>query len=250
MAKSGMKNGNVISSPISIHEYSIKYQFWVIFRFLILKWITGYESFSVFCSFILRGKTGKNSLSIFQLLTSTSEVRWPKHTRTEEINMRVSHKMIRAMAKQMYGTVSDSRDEEFAVNAGWLHRFLRHNNSTCRKGTTLAQQDSDGNGGSFYCTESLESVKMILSKDSLTESFSALQLPQLISSQRIRHSVNNSALRFMFTYQGTVCSGTIVHNHLWEMQCCSEWYTSGASLDQLLYQGTAGAQIINLLNFF
>ena len=38
--------------------------------------------------------------------------------------------------------------------------------------------------------------KMICSKDSFTESFSALQLPELISNQTIRHSVNNSALRF------------------------------------------------------
>ena len=44
---------------------------------------------------------------------------------------RVSRKMIRAMAKQMYSTVSDSRDEEFAASAGWLTCFLRHNNFTC-----------------------------------------------------------------------------------------------------------------------
>ena len=31
---------------------------------------------------------------------------------------RVSCKMIRAMEKQMYATVSDSRDEEFAASAG------------------------------------------------------------------------------------------------------------------------------------
>ena len=43
---------------------------------------------------------------------------------------RVSRKMIRAMAKQMYATVSDSGDEEFAVSAGWLNRFLRCNNFT------------------------------------------------------------------------------------------------------------------------
>ena len=68
-------------------------------------------------------------------------------------------------------------------------------------------------------------IKMIRSKDLFTELFSALQLPELISSQTICHSVNNSALRFTFTYWGTVRSGTIVHNHSREMQCCSEWYT-------------------------
>ena len=46
---------------------------------------------------------------------------------------RVSRKMIRAMEKQMSATVSDSRDEEFAASAGWLNRFLRCNNFTCRR---------------------------------------------------------------------------------------------------------------------
>ena len=31
-------------------------------------------------------------------------------------HLRVSRKMIRVMVKQMYATVSDSRDEEFATN--------------------------------------------------------------------------------------------------------------------------------------
>ncbi|KAL7382466.1 hypothetical protein ABVT39_022965 [Epinephelus coioides] len=55
---------------------------------------------------------------------------------------RVSRKMIRAMAKQMYATVSDSRDEEFAASAGWLNRFLCRNNFTCRRRTTMAQKDA------------------------------------------------------------------------------------------------------------
>ena len=45
---------------------------------------------------------------------------------------RVSCKMIKAMAKQMYATVSDSRDKEFAVSAGWINRFLCRSNLTCR----------------------------------------------------------------------------------------------------------------------
>ena len=48
---------------------------------------------------------------------------------------RVSRKMIRAMAKQMYATVSDSRGQEFAMSSGWLHRFLHCNNFTCRRRT-------------------------------------------------------------------------------------------------------------------
>ena len=66
---------------------------------------------------------------------------------------------------------------------------------------------------------------MICSKDSFTESFSAVQLPELINSQTIHLSVHDSALRFTFTYWGTVRSRTIVHNHSWETQRCSEWYT-------------------------
>ena len=57
---------------------------------------------------------------------------------------------------------------------------------------------------------------MIHSKDLFTKSFSALQLPELISSQTICHSVHDSALRFIFTYWGTVRSRTIVHNHFRE----------------------------------
>ena len=55
---------------------------------------------------------------------------------------KVSHKMIRAKAKEMYATVSHSRGEEFAVSVGWLNRFLRHNNFTSRRCTTIAQRDA------------------------------------------------------------------------------------------------------------
>ena len=48
---------------------------------------------------------------------------------------RVSRKMIRAMAKQMNATVSDSRDEEFAASAGWLNHFLHRNNFTIELNT-------------------------------------------------------------------------------------------------------------------
>ena len=55
---------------------------------------------------------------------------------------RVSRKMIRTMAKKMYATVSDSRDEEFAASAGWLNRFLPRNNFTGRRHTASAQDDA------------------------------------------------------------------------------------------------------------
>ena len=69
---------------------------------------------------------------------------WWKNKTKLEINMqgwviskqarheRVSCKMFRAMEKPMSATVSDSRDEEFAVSAGWLNHFLRCNNLTHR----------------------------------------------------------------------------------------------------------------------
>ena len=60
---------------------------------------------------------------------------------------------------------------------------------------------------------------MIHSKDSFTESFSSLQLPELINSQTIRHSAHDSALRFTFTHWGTVRSGTIVHNQRRSSTC-------------------------------
>ena len=50
--------------------------------------------------------------------------------------------MIKAMVKQMNATVSDSRDEEFAASAGWVNCFLRRNNFTCRRCTTIAQKDA------------------------------------------------------------------------------------------------------------
>ena len=46
---------------------------------------------------------------------------------------RVSRKMIRAMEKQMYTTVSDSRDEEFATSTSWINRFLRCTNFLGRR---------------------------------------------------------------------------------------------------------------------
>ena len=42
----------------------------------------------------------------------------------------------------MCATVSDSRDEEFAVSAGRLNSFLRRNNFTCRRRTTTAKKEA------------------------------------------------------------------------------------------------------------
>ncbi|CAJ1059666.1 Pogo transposable element with KRAB domain [Xyrichtys novacula] len=50
--------------------------------------------------------------------------------------------MIRAKAKEMFATVSDSSDERFSASAGWLNPFLRRNNFTCRRRITIAQKDT------------------------------------------------------------------------------------------------------------
>ena len=68
-----------------------------------------------------------------------------KTTEEPEINMRgwviskrarherVSRKIIRVMEKQMSASMSDSRDEELSVSAGWLNRLLHRNNFNCRR---------------------------------------------------------------------------------------------------------------------
>uniref|UniRef100_A0A672HC15 HTH CENPB-type domain-containing protein n=1 Tax=Salarias fasciatus TaxID=181472 RepID=A0A672HC15_SALFA len=55
---------------------------------------------------------------------------------------RVTRKMIRVKAKEIFTTVSDSSDERFSASAGWLDRFLHRNNFTCRRRTTIAQKDA------------------------------------------------------------------------------------------------------------
>ena len=55
---------------------------------------------------------------------------WSPRLCKRERPERASRKMIRATVKQMYATVSDSRDEEFATSAGWLNCFLCRNNFT------------------------------------------------------------------------------------------------------------------------
>ncbi|GAA6077977.1 zinc finger protein 540-like [Tachysurus ichikawai] len=59
-------------------------------------------------------------------------------------HLRVSRKMIRAKAKEVYATVSDGRDEEsFTASAGWLDKFLKRNDFSVRRRTTVvAQKDA------------------------------------------------------------------------------------------------------------
>uniref|UniRef100_A0AAY5KSE5 HTH CENPB-type domain-containing protein n=1 Tax=Esox lucius TaxID=8010 RepID=A0AAY5KSE5_ESOLU len=52
-------------------------------------------------------------------------------------HLRVSRKMIRAKAKEVYATVSDGRDEDrFTASAGWLDKFLKRNDFSVRRRTT------------------------------------------------------------------------------------------------------------------
>ncbi|XP_076137520.1 uncharacterized protein LOC143120928 isoform X1 [Alosa pseudoharengus] len=58
-------------------------------------------------------------------------------------HLRVTHKMIRTKAKELYATVSDCMDgESFAASAGWLHRFLKRHAPSVRGRTTVDQKDA------------------------------------------------------------------------------------------------------------
>ncbi|XP_041959948.1 uncharacterized protein LOC121718798 isoform X4 [Alosa sapidissima] len=58
-------------------------------------------------------------------------------------HLRLSHKMIRTKAKEMYATVSDCMDgESFAASAGWLDRFLKRHDLSVRGRTTVDQKDA------------------------------------------------------------------------------------------------------------
>ncbi|CAJ1086716.1 transcriptional regulator Kaiso isoform X1 [Xyrichtys novacula] len=58
-------------------------------------------------------------------------------------NLRVSRKMIRVKAKEMYAVADDKRDGgAFEASVSWLFRFLRRNNFSLRTKTTVAQRDA------------------------------------------------------------------------------------------------------------
>lgn len=64
-------------------------------------------------------------------------VAWIFHKRAK--HQRVSRKMIRLMAKEIYQTVADNK-KPFAASVGWLNRFLKRNEFSVRRRTTLSQK--------------------------------------------------------------------------------------------------------------
>ena len=68
-------------------------------------------------------------------------VQWIHHMRGR--NLRVSRKMIRLKAKELYSMASDKRDGKvLRATVGWLYRFLRRNNFSLRRKTTVAQKEA------------------------------------------------------------------------------------------------------------
>ncbi|KAJ8397484.1 hypothetical protein AAFF_G00437600 [Aldrovandia affinis] len=55
---------------------------------------------------------------------------------------RVSRKMIKMKAKELYTTVSDHGGSDFRASSGWLDKFLLRNGFTGRRCSTVAQKDA------------------------------------------------------------------------------------------------------------
>ncbi len=84
--------------------------------------------------------SGGGRKKVSQELESTL-TQWIHHMRGR--NLRVSRKMICVKAKELYAGVGDRRDGEvFRATRGWLSRFLRRNNFSLRRRTTVAQKDA------------------------------------------------------------------------------------------------------------
>lgn len=60
---------------------------------------------------------------------------------TREKSLRVSRKMIKKKAIELFPGCTDSRNINFRASNGWLDKFLKRNNLSQRRRTTLAQKD-------------------------------------------------------------------------------------------------------------
>ncbi|KAG7269084.1 hypothetical protein CRUP_002942 [Coryphaenoides rupestris] len=56
---------------------------------------------------------------------------------------RVSRKIIQYKAKEIYSSVGDGASKEFVASRGWLEKFLKGNDLSLRRCTTMAQKDPD-----------------------------------------------------------------------------------------------------------
>ncbi|KAL2099474.1 hypothetical protein ACEWY4_003868 [Coilia grayii] len=56
--------------------------------------------------------------------------------------LRVSRRMIQVKATELFPEMSDCQGENFNASRGWLERFLKRNNFSLRKRTTMAQSDA------------------------------------------------------------------------------------------------------------
>ncbi|KAL2098760.1 hypothetical protein ACEWY4_005240 [Coilia grayii] len=56
--------------------------------------------------------------------------------------LRVSRRIIQVKATELFPETSDCQGENFNASRGWLERFLKRNNFSLRKRTTMAQSDA------------------------------------------------------------------------------------------------------------
>ncbi|XP_046880826.1 uncharacterized protein LOC124470774 [Hypomesus transpacificus] len=65
---------------------------------------------------------------------------WIQGLRAKQV--RVSQRMIRSKAKELYTTLNDGGSPEFTASAGWLEKFLLRNGFSARRSTAAAQEDA------------------------------------------------------------------------------------------------------------
>jgi hypothetical protein len=58
-------------------------------------------------------------------------------------SLRVSRKMIRRKATEMFGDVQDATRATFKASRGWLEKFMKRSNLSLRRRTTAAQKTPD-----------------------------------------------------------------------------------------------------------
>lgn len=54
----------------------------------------------------------------------------------------ISWKMMGIKTKELYDVMNPCSDENFLASSGWLHRFMKRNDFSLRRRTTVAQKDA------------------------------------------------------------------------------------------------------------